>query len=43
MTHSIHHSEENRVRSYSVLRLSMRSLFLDTAITTGIAYLVCVL
>lgn len=43
MTHSIHHSEENRVRSYAVQRLSMRSLFIATAITTGLAYLVCAL
>jgi len=43
MTHSIQHSVGNRVRSYPVLRLSVRSLFLATAITTGIAYLVCVL
>jgi hypothetical protein len=43
MTHSIHHSEENRVRSHSALRLGVRSLFLATAITTGIAYLVCIL
>jgi 2TM family of unknown function (DUF5676) len=43
MTHSIQHSEETRVRSYPVLRLSVRSLFLATAIASGIAYLVCVL
>ncbi len=43
MTHSIHHSEETRVRNHSLLRLSGRSLFLATAITTGIAYLVCIL
>lgn len=43
MTHSIHHSEENRVRNYAVQRLSMRSLFIATAIITGLAYLVCVL
>jgi|GEM_PF-3312465 len=33
MTHSIHHSE-----GYAVQRLSMRSLFIATAITTGLAY-----
>lgn len=43
MTHSIHRSEDNRVRSYPVLRLSVRALFFATAIITGIAYLVCVL
>jgi len=43
MTHSIQHSVGNRVRSYIVPTLSVRSLFLATAITTGIAYLVCVL
>lgn len=43
MTHSVHHTEETRIRSYSALRLGVRSLFLATAITTGIAYLVCVL
>ena len=43
MTHSVHHTGENRVRSYSAQRLNVRSLFLATAITTGIAYLVCVL
>jgi len=43
MTHSIHHSEEKLVRSHSPLRLGVRSLFLATAITTGIAYLVCIL
>ncbi|BAU15768.1 hypothetical protein LEP3755_63330 (plasmid) [Leptolyngbya sp. NIES-3755] len=43
MTHSIHHSDENRVRSHSALRINVRSLFLATAITTGIAYLVCIL
>lgn len=43
MTHSVHHTEETRVRSYSALRLSVRSLFLATAIASGIAYLVCVL
>ncbi len=43
MTHSIHHSEETRVRSHSALRLSVRSLFLATAMITGMAYLVCVL
>ncbi|MBD2605722.1 hypothetical protein H6G81_14600 [Scytonema hofmannii FACHB-248] len=41
MTRSIQHSEENRVRSYPALRLSVRSLFLATAIITGIAYLDC--
>ncbi|QLE46244.1 hypothetical protein FD723_39310 (plasmid) [Nostoc sp. C052] len=43
MTHSIQHSVGNRVCSYTVPILSVRSLFLATAITTGIAYLVCVL
>lgn len=43
MTHSVHHTEESRVRSYSALKLSVRSLFLATAIASGIAYLVCVL
>ena len=43
MTHSIHQSEEHRVRSHPVLRLSVRSLFLATAIITGIAYLICIL
>jgi hypothetical protein len=43
MTHSTHHTEENRVRNHSVLRLSVRSLFLAPAIITGITYLVCVL
>ncbi|MEH1872152.1 DUF5676 family membrane protein [Nostoc sp.] len=43
MTHSVQHSVANRVRSYTVPTLSVRSLFLATAITTGIAYLVCVL
>jgi hypothetical protein len=43
MTHSIRHSEENRVRNHSVLRLSVRSLFLATAIASGIAYVICVL
>lgn len=43
MTNSIHHSAENRVRNYSVLRLNVRSLFIATVITTGIAYLICVL
>ena len=43
MTHSIQHSEEIRVRNYSVLRLNVRSLFLATAIITGIAYLICIL
>lgn len=43
MTHSIHHSEENRVRGYSAQKLNVRSLFLATAIASGIAYLVCVL
>ncbi|WP_084227042.1 DUF5676 family membrane protein [Nostoc sp. KVJ20] len=43
MTHSVHHTEETRIRSYSALRLSVRSLFLATAIASGIAYLVCVL
>ena len=41
MTHSTHHAEETRVRNYS--RLSVRSLFLATAIITGIAYLICIL
>ncbi len=43
MTYSIRHSEENRVRNHSVLRLSVRSLFLATAIASGIAYVICVL
>jgi len=43
MTHSIQHSVGNRVRSYIVPTLSVRSLFLATAIASGIAYLVCVL
>ncbi|MEG3841834.1 hypothetical protein [Microcoleus sp. herbarium14] len=43
MTRSIQHSEENRVRNYSVLRLNVRSLFIATAIASGIAYLVYVL
>jgi hypothetical protein len=43
MTHSIHHNEKTRVRSHSALGLSARSLFIATAIITGIAYLVCVL
>jgi len=43
MTHSIHQSEENRVRNHSMLRLNVRSLFLATAIITGIAYLICIL
>ena len=43
MTHSVHHTGGTRVRSYSAQRLNVRSLFLATAITTGIAYLVCVL
>jgi hypothetical protein len=52
MTHSIQHIVKNRVRSYTLPTLSVRyhlrwlpraSLFLATAITTGIAYLVCVL
>ena len=43
MTHSIYQNEETRIRSHSALKLSVRSLFLATAITTGIAYLICVL
>jgi len=43
MTHSIHQSEEHRVRSHPVLRLSVRSLFFATAIASGTAYLLCVL
>ena len=45
MTHNVRHNEENRVSSYSVLRLRLsgRSLFFATAITSGVTYLVCVL
>ena len=43
MTHSIHHGEENRVRSYSVTRLSERSLALATGIATAFVYMLCVL
>lgn len=43
MTHSSHKHEETRLRSYSALKLSVRSLFLATAIITGIAYLICFL
>lgn len=43
MTHSIHQNEETRIRSHSALKLSVRSLFLATAMITGIAYLVCIL
>ncbi|AFY96930.1 DUF5676 family membrane protein [Chamaesiphon minutus] len=39
MTHSNYHSEESRVRSYSVMRLSVRSLVL----TTIFVYILCVL
>ncbi|PSB40706.1 hypothetical protein C7B67_27785 [filamentous cyanobacterium Phorm 6] len=43
MIHSIHQNEETRIRSHSALKLSVRSLFLATAIITGIAYLICIL
>jgi 2TM family of unknown function (DUF5676) len=43
MTHSIHQTEEHRVRNHLALRLSVRSLFFATAIASGIAYLLCVL
>ncbi len=43
MTRNIHHVAENPVRSHSGMKLSARSLFLATAITTGIAYLLCIL
>lgn len=43
MTHSIRRTENSRVRNHSVPRLSRRSLFLATAITTGSAYSLCVL
>jgi hypothetical protein len=43
MTRSIHPFEENHVRSHSGMKLSARSLFLATAVTTGILYLICIL
>ena len=43
MTHSTYHSEESRVRSYSVMRLSVRSLALATGIATAFVYMLCVL
>jgi hypothetical protein len=39
MTHSTYHSEESRVRSYSVMRLSVRSL----ALITTFVYILCLL
>ncbi len=39
MTHSNYHSEEGRVRSYSVMRLSVRSL----ALITTFVYILCLL
>ena len=39
MTHSTYHSEENRVRNYSVMKLSVRSLVL----TTTFVYILCML
>jgi hypothetical protein len=43
MTHNIHHIEENHVRSHSGMKLSARSLFLATTVTTGILYHLCIL
>ena len=43
MTRSIHHAEENHVRSNFGMKLSARSLFLATAVATGIVYLLCIL
>jgi len=43
MTRNIHHVAENHVRSHSGMKLNERSLFLATAITTGIVYLLCLL
>ncbi len=43
MTHSTYHSEESRVRSYSVMRLSVRSLAFATGIATAFVYMLCVL
>ncbi len=43
MTHSTYHSEESRARSYSVMRLSVRSLALATGITTVFVYMICAL
>ena len=43
MTHSTYHSEEGRVRSYSVTRLSVRSLALATGIATAFVYMICAL
>jgi uncharacterized membrane protein (DUF485 family) len=43
MTYGTYHSKESRVRSYSVMRLSVRSLALATGITTAFVYMLCVL
>jgi hypothetical protein len=43
MTHSTYHNEESRVRSYSVTRLSARSLAFATGIATAFVYMLCVL
>ena len=43
MTRSTHHVEENPVRSHSGMKLNARSLFIATAVTTGILYLLCIL
>jgi uncharacterized membrane protein (DUF485 family) len=43
MTHSTYQREESRVRSYSVMRLSVRSLALATGIATAFVYMLCVL
>lgn len=43
MTRSLHPFEENHVRSHSGMKLSARALFLATAVTTGIVYLLCIL
>lgn len=41
MTRRTHHVEENHVRGHSGMKLKERSLFLATAITTGIVFLLC--
>ena len=43
MTLCTHHSEEGRVRSYSVMRLSVRSLAFATGIATAFVYMICAL
>jgi hypothetical protein len=41
MTRSTHHVEESHVRNNFGMKLNERSLFLATAVTTGIVFLLC--